>query len=64
MIFANDYKGACDSEVLNTAISNKGEDGIVVIERRRSETDPERDFWLLDSAILLPSNTTEGFRKA
>lgn len=58
MIFANDYKGACDSEVLNAAISNKGEDGIVVIERRRSDTDPERDFWLIDSAILLPSNTT------
>lgn len=58
MIFANDYKGTSDSEVLNRAIAERGEDGIVVIERRRSDTDPERDFWLLDSAILLPSDTT------
>ena len=58
MVFANSFKGRNDSEILNNAILGKGKDGIVIIGPRENEADSERDFWLLDSAVLLPSNTT------
>ena len=58
MINANDYIRSNDSETLNAAIAARGADGIVVISPRVSDVDPERDFWLLDEAILLPENTT------
>ena len=55
MVYANDFKGKNDSEILNSAIRGKGEDGIVVISSREL---PGRDFWLLDEAVTLPDNTT------
>ena len=58
MIYANDYVRSTDSETLNAAIVAREADGIVVISPRVSDVDPERDFWLLDEAILLPENTT------
>ena len=56
MVFANDFRGKNDSEILNTAIQNRDADGIVVISPRT--VDGERNYWLLDSAVLLPENTT------
>ena len=58
MVYANDFFGKSDADVLNSAIENRGCDGIVVIGPRISDTEPERHDWLLDRAILLPSNTT------
>lgn len=56
MVIANNFTGANDSEILNNAVQNRDADGIVVIPPR--EIDETRDYWLLDSAILLPENTT------
>ena len=56
MVYANDFSGRSDSEILNAAVKNRGADGIVVIAPRR--IDGERDYWLLDEAVLLPENTT------
>ena len=58
MFFANEGIGRTDSEVLEYAIENRGEDGIVVIGKRVSDVEPERDYWLLDRAVTLPSDTT------
>ncbi len=58
MINANDFDGRCDNEVLENAIAAKETDGIVVIPPRKSDIDPDRDYWLIDRAILLPENTT------
>lgn len=56
MVYANNFVGNSDSEILNKAIQSRDADGIVVISPR--QIDGARDFWLLDSAILLPENTT------
>jgi hypothetical protein len=56
MVYANNFTGRNDSEVLNHAVQSRDEDGIVVISPRK--IDDTRDYWLLDSAILLPENTT------
>ena len=56
MVFANDFQGKNDSEILNAAIQSRHADGIVVIAPRT--VDEAREYWLLDSAILLPENTT------
>lgn len=58
MIDANDFRGACDSEVIENAIAHRQPDGIVVIPPRVSAVEPERSFWLLDRAVLIPENTT------
>ena len=58
MVYANDFTGKCDSDVINAAIRARGADGTVIIEPRRSDIEPERTWWLLDEAILLPSDTT------
>lgn len=58
MINVNDFGGLTDNDILENAIRNKQADGIVVIPPRRSAVEPERDYWLLDRAILLPENTT------
>lgn len=55
MVFANDFTGRTDSEILKTAIQQRGKDGIVVISPRT--VDQTRDYWLLDEAVLLPENT-------
>ena len=56
MVYANNFTGSNDSEILNNAVQNRDEDGMVVISPRK--IDGTRDYWLLDSAILLPENTT------
>ena len=56
MVNANHFSGKCDSEILNRAIEAREADGIVVIPPRA--VDGERDYWLLDNAILLPENVT------
>ena len=56
MVYANEFQGTNDSEILNNAVLGRGADGIVVISAR--EVDCERDWWLLDDAVLLPENTT------
>ena len=58
MVNVNDFKGLNDSEIINKAIENRNPDGIVLIPPRKSDIEPERDFWLIDNAILLPENTT------
>ena len=58
MINVNDFKCLTDNETLELAIANKQADGIVVIPPRVSDIEPERTYWLLDRAILLPENTT------
>ena len=58
MVNVNQFSGNSDNEMIENAIKNKQKDGIVVLPPRESDVDPERDFWLLDRAILLPENTT------
>ena len=58
MVSANDFLGENDSEILENAIKNRGMDGIVLIPPRVSQVEPDRNYWLLDRAILLPQNTT------
>ena len=53
----NDYEGKTDNERIEAAI--RGRNGnIVIIPKRISDIEPERTWWKLDRAILLPSNTT------
>ena len=58
MVNVNNYKGLTDNEIIENAIKNKQKDGIVIIPPRENDIEPERDFWLLDRAILIPENTT------
>lgn len=58
MVNANDFRRPTDHETIQSAIDSRSADGIVLIPPRISDTEPERDYWLLDSAVLLPSNTT------
>ncbi|MBR2641842.1 MAG: hypothetical protein IKD46_01815, partial [Lentisphaeria bacterium] len=49
----NDFSGS-DSERLNQAVARAAEEGVPVrIGKRKGE----REYWLLDSAVLVPSNT-------
>lgn len=58
MVNVNDFRGTCDNDVIEQAIAARGVDGIVVMPPRVSEIESERNYWLLDRAILLPENTT------
>ena len=58
MIYANDFAALTDSDTLDAAIANRDGDGVIVISPRKSDIEPERDFWLIDRAILIPENTT------
>ena len=54
----NDYSGS-DSERINAAVRDAGKyGGTVRIGRRKADGVSDRDCWLLDSAILIPGNTT------
>ena len=57
MVYANDFLRETDSDTLQAAVDGRGRDGIVVIGPRVSDIDSERDYWMLDRAVLLPSNT-------
>ncbi len=53
----NDYEGKTDNDRIEAAI--RGRNGnIVIIPKRVSNIEPDRTWWKLDRAILLPSNTT------
>lgn len=58
MVNINDYLKSTDSESFENAIAHKDSDGIILIPPRKSNIDNERDYWLIDRAILLPENTT------
>jgi hypothetical protein len=58
MVYANDFFGNTDSDILNAAIKGRDEDGIVIIGARKAVGGSDRKWWSLDTAILLPSNTT------
>ena len=54
----NNYTGS-DIERINAAIRDSRETGgIVRIFKRKPDKKSDRDFWLIDSAILLPEDTT------
>jgi hypothetical protein len=54
----NSYKGT-DSERINAAIRDAAiQGGVVRISRRKPDSVSKRDYWLLDSAILIPGDTT------
>ena len=53
MVFAVDFKGKNDSEILKNAMNGRDADGILVIGPREGKS-----HWLLDEAILLPADTT------
>lgn len=58
MINVNNFRMKTDIETIENAMANKQADGIVVIPPRVSDVEPERDYWLIDRAVLLDSNTT------
>lgn len=58
MINVNDFKGLTDNEIIENAIKNRDSDGTVLIPPRDSDIEPERNWWSLDRAILIPENTT------
>ena len=64
MIFANDFKCLTDSATIEKAMENLDDDRMLVISPRKSDVEPERDWWLLDRAILLPENITVIIRNA
>ena len=54
----NNYEGS-DIERINAAVRDaRTNSGIVRIFKRKPDKTSDRDFWLIDSAILLPENTT------
>ena len=53
----NDYPGITDSEKIENAIKDMDKNTLI-FPPRKSSLDPERDYWLLDRAVLLPSGTT------
>ena len=58
MVYVNDYLCGSDSESIERAMAARDKDGIVVFAPRESESDPGRNYWLIDRAILLPEKTT------
>ena len=56
MINANDYIRNTDSESFEAALAALDGDRTLVIPPRESSIDPDRKFWLIDRAILLPEN--------
>lgn len=58
MIYVNDFYAVSDSDRFDLAMQNRTADGIVLIPPRVSDVEPERDWWLIDRAILIPENTT------
>lgn len=58
MITANNFVGKTDSDTFDNAINNLDNERVLVITSRVSDKEPERDYWLIDRAILVPENTT------
>ena len=53
----NDYFGLTDSDRIEAAMKDI-ENGIFYLPRRVCDVEPERDYWLIDRAIVIPANTT------
>jgi len=53
----NEYRKLSDNDCIEAAIRDC-DDGFVIIPPRKSNIEPERTYWLLDRAILIPENTT------
>jgi len=53
----NDYPGRTDSDRIEAAMRDR-ENDTLYIPKRQSDVEPERDYWLIDRAILIPENTT------
>ncbi len=57
MAMAGEAFALTDSEYIENLIRDR-KDGTVVIEKRNLPDEPERDWWLIDRAILVPDQTT------
>ena len=57
MITPNDFQG-CDSEKIAAAIAAAQQSGVnrIVLNERRADAESDRNFWLIDEAILLPQD--------
>ena len=51
-------RGFSDSDAIDAALAQLGDDRTLYLPRRKAAEDPDRDWWLIDRAILLPANTT------
>ena len=49
MVYANDFWGNTDSDILNSAIRGRDSDGIVIIGPRESDVESDRKWWSLDT---------------
>jgi len=58
MVNVNNFYGTSDNEMIENAMKHREQDGIILIPPRQSDREPERNYWLLDRAILIPANTT------
>ena len=58
MINVNDCPGRSDNERIEYAIAHRGGDGIVILPPRNADAQDPRRYWLLERAVLLPSNIT------
>ena len=58
MIDVNAFAAATDNETIEAALAQLENDRVLVIPPRVSAVEPERTYWLLDRAILIPENTT------
>jgi len=58
MIDVNHFPGTTDNEIIENALAHLDADRTLLIPPRQCEAEPERDFWLLDRAILLPAHST------
>lgn len=59
MLYVNDFCGHTDSERIEKAIdAAKASGETLVFTKRKADSDADRDWWLIDRAILLPADTT------
>ena len=54
----NDYRGTDSERIARAVEAASANGGIVRIGPRKPDDESDRVYWLLDSAILLPENTT------
>lgn len=54
----NNYSGSDIEKILRAVEEASLTHGVVRITRRKADASSDRDFWLIDSAILLPGNVT------
>ena len=54
----NDFSGSDIEKIQSAVQASLSCGGVVRIPRRKADSSSSRDFWLIDSAILLPEGTT------